>query len=350
MKIVHCIFSFTVGGAETMLVDILDRQSLNHDVSLVVVNDIYDENLLATVSDRVRIIKLDRRSGSFPLVGMIRLNWLLRKMAPDIIHVHDNKLLGLIRGLDEKIWFTVHDVGLAANYVRRGHHLIAISKAVMDDIIARGITSGNMLRLINNGIRADEIVYRKAMPLSNEIKIVNVGRLNHNKKGQHILIEAVAELRRKGYNVTADFIGEGDSFQFLQELSCKLGVEDSINFLGNKSRDFIYAHLADYDLMCHSSIFEGFGLTVAEGMAAGLSVVVSTGDGPFEIIAQGKYGAYFENGNPQDCACVLRWVIDNYPQALERARLARQHVLEHYSIDSMVKEYIRYYNEQRYCR
>ena len=84
------------------------------------------------------------------------------------------------------------------------------------------------------------------------------------------------------------FIGEGDSRTFLEKMSADLNVADRVDFLGLKDRDYIYQHLCDYDLMCHPSRFEGFGLTVAEGMVAKLPVLVATGDGPYEIIGQGK--------------------------------------------------------------
>ena len=46
MKTVHCIYSFTMGGAETMLTDIVNRQSAGgDDVTLLVVNDVVDESM-----------------------------------------------------------------------------------------------------------------------------------------------------------------------------------------------------------------------------------------------------------------------------------------------------------------
>jgi len=48
-------------------------------------------------------------------------------------------------------------------------------------------------------------------------KIVQVSRLNHLKKGQHIAIEALKVLKDKGFdNIHLDFIGEGESEQFLK--------------------------------------------------------------------------------------------------------------------------------------
>ena len=41
MKVLHIIMAFETGGSETMLVDILNLQVENLDVSLIIINDIY---------------------------------------------------------------------------------------------------------------------------------------------------------------------------------------------------------------------------------------------------------------------------------------------------------------------
>ena len=45
-----------------------------------------------------------------------------------------------------------------------------------------------------------------------------------------------------------------------------------ISFLGSKDTHYIEQHLKDYDLLVQPSRIEGFGLTVAEAMAAKVPV------------------------------------------------------------------------------
>lgn len=345
MRIVHCIFSLTVGGAETLLVDILNEQVKTDDVTLVIVNDKYDSSLLATIDNRVRIIKYDRKEGSFPVGIFVRLNLGLRSMSPDIIHVHDHKLLGLIRGLDAKIVFTVHHLELKSEYLRKGISIIAISDAVRDDI-HKSYPQMTDVTVIPNGINIESIKQRVARPQTTPFRIVNVARLTHQIKGQHILIEAVRKLKDMAYDVRADFIGDGKSLGFLKELADSLAVNGNMRFLGSRSREYIYANLADYDLMCHPSLNEGFGLTVVEGMAAMLPVVVSDEGGPYEIIGSGKRGGYFANGDAESCAASIREIIDNYSRALEVTGAARKYVVDNYSLEAMVKRYLEVYSSK----
>lgn len=121
-------------------------------------------------------------------------------------------------------------------------------------------------------------------------QIVQVARLEHEIKGQHLLLRALALLLKQGLNVEVSLIGVGNSKVYLEKLSNDLGISTHVHFLGLKDRAYIYSHLCDYHLMVHASLCEGFGLTVAEGMVAGLPVVVSKNDGPAEVIGYGKYG------------------------------------------------------------
>ena len=62
---------------------------------------------------------------------------------------------------------------------------------------------------------------------------------------------------------------------YLIGLADKLHLNNYISFLGLRYRDYIYYHLSDYDLLVKPSLFEGFGLTIVEGKASGIEVLVS---------------------------------------------------------------------------
>jgi glycosyltransferase involved in cell wall biosynthesis len=70
--------------------------------------------------------------------------------------------------------------------------------------------------------------------------------------------------------------------------------------MGQKGRDWIKNHLQDYHLLIQPSLFEGFGLTVIEGFACGLPVIVSNLDGPKEIVECLNAGLLVEPNNAQD--------------------------------------------------
>ena len=75
MKILHLIFSFNVGGAETMLIDIINQQIQKHKVALLIINNQYNETLIRKINSKVDIILLNRIPKSRNIVDVFRLNY-----------------------------------------------------------------------------------------------------------------------------------------------------------------------------------------------------------------------------------------------------------------------------------
>ena len=99
-----------------------------------------------------------------------------------------------------------------------------------------------------------------------------------------------------------DFIGNGKNEAELKNLTKNYHLENNINFLGFQSRTYVYDNLCHYDLYVQPSIFEGFGLTIAEAIAAKVPVITSDLEGPIEVIDGGHYGIPFQCGNASDLA------------------------------------------------
>lgn len=343
MKIVHCIFSFNTGGAETMLCDIICRQARNNDVTLIVVNNDYDKKQLDSLPDGVAIYLLDRNPGGRSPLFILRFNRLLRKLHPDVINLHSYLLPRVIFGQKNKLWYTVHAINIPMTYSHKLHGVIAISEAVKDNIKDKCKCK---IQVIPNGIDIEKIERKNHYQVKNAIRVVQVARLYHEVKGQDLLIQAIAELKKKGItDIFVDFIGEGPSESGLKQLVADLNVDDQIRFLGLKDRDYIYSHLRDYDIMCLPSRLEGFGLVIAEGLAAGLPVLVSDIPGPMEVIEGGKLGCSFESGNAKDLAEKLKHMITHYNDYVNMANFAYNRIKENYSIDRMVKEYLVAYEQ-----
>lgn len=343
MKIVHCNWGFNTGGAETMLIDVVNEQAKTQEVYVLIVNDSYQQFLIDKLSPKVKVIFNKRKPNTRSLWSLVRLNWILMKLRPDVIHIHNSKLPEVILPFVSRgLFLTVHALQIPLDSVRRGMKLIAISEAVREDVLRRGKYH---IVTIPNGIDVNVIDKRPQRTFQDKMRIVQVARLDAEKKGQDILINALSILSQRGLqNVEVDFIGEGDSLGKLKAMSERLGLSDRVHFLGLRDRSYIYSHLKEYDLMCHPSRYEGFGLTVAEGMAAMLPVLVSDEGGPYEIIEHGRLGSAFKMEDVKDCADKIEYLFYHYQKALNLLQEAYESVSTHYSLERMVKEYIAYYN------
>ena len=98
MKIVHVTWMFTFGGIETMLVNICNEQiKLGHDVHLIVMEDsTVESTLYDSLDKRIKLHYGHRKNGANLLLPMLRLNYLLYELHPNVIHIHSSSMYKLI--------------------------------------------------------------------------------------------------------------------------------------------------------------------------------------------------------------------------------------------------------------
>jgi len=316
MKIIHSIFTFTTGGAETMLADIVNQQCKNASVNLIVVNDKINSTLLQTINQQVNVFLLNRKENNkFQLLlTYLKIRKIVKRINPDAIHCHDNKLFPFFVAWRKKTYLTVHNVNLPVLFLKYYRKIFAISTPVQQDIkkrtgintevIYNGIETGNYSPRINYNFNSQTDVF----------KIVLISRLYPSQKGQHIAIEAIHLLLEKhpGMNVELCFMGDGESLEILKDLAIQKNVTKHIVFYGQADRVWIKKHLKDFRLLIQPSLYEGFGLTVIEGFAAGLPVIASNIDGPKEIMDILNAGLLVKPGDPIDLAEKIEKVYESY--------------------------------------
>ncbi len=329
-----------------MLIDIMREQCRYANVHLLIVNDNVDDTLLGNVHKDVKIHLIRRKPGSRDLRAILRLNELILRSKFDIIHSHGEELIKVIFIDRNKSAITIHDVGQSVRELKLYGKLFAISQSVRQDVYER---SGLMSEVVFNGINCESIKIRNYSPYSpgQEFRLVQVSRLQHEKKGQHILLEALSILSRScGMNrVTVDFIGSGESFGYLSRMAHELGFSDRVRFLGLMDRSEIFSKLSGYHALLQPSFYEGFGNTVIEGMAAKLPVIVSDIQGPMEIIENGRYGLHFKIGDAHDCAEKIKQLIEQYnsAQTIEMVERAWKRVHQDFDIRVTARNYCEKY-------
>ena len=227
-------------------------------------------------------------------------------------------------------------------HVSQSSHIAAISREVADDLRRR---SGASATVVLNGINSANIMLRDTgRPLGSPLRIVQVGRLNHKVKGQDLMIECMALLAKRGINAELDFIGDGPSREALCGLAARLGVTDKVHLLGAMTQEEIFNRLSDYDLLVQPSRIEGFGLTVAEAMAAQLPVAVSGLNALTEVIDNGACGYIFKSN---DAASAAECIADISRVGIDAKKVcaARERAAQLYSIDATISGYLSLYSQ-----
>ncbi|APZ46549.1 glycosyltransferase [Polaribacter reichenbachii] len=340
--IVHINFSITVGGIDTMLVDILNEQCKIARTTLVIINDKIDDTVLKTLNPEVRVIKINRKEGAKDVLKIFKLNMILFKLNPSIIHCHNSNVVNFLVFKKCPIVLTVHDINYSTKSYHKYTHIFAISKAVKRDIEKNG---NFPVSVIYNGVNEQLIRRKTEQNNKEEFKLVIVSRLEHVKKGQDLALKAIKNLS-SNYKVRLDLIGNGNSLAYLKNLTLELGLNDKVNFLGVKSRNYIHENLKNYDLLIQPSRYEGFGLTIVEAMFAKIPVLASDIDGPSEILNKGEFGFCFKSNNLEDLILKLDAIIFNYTSFYNKSvNKAYLRAKEEFSISSTSKNYINYYKK-----
>ncbi len=161
-----------------------------------------------------------------------------------------------------------------------------------------------------------------------------VGRISP-WKGQHIFLEAAAQVRKafpqaRFWIVGAALFEEHDYERSLHETVARHELEDSVEFLG--FQDDIPHILEQADIVVHASTLgEPFGQVVIEGMAAGKPVIATDGGALPEIIQSGQTGLLVTMGDAQDMAHAVEALLSNPSRARAMGIAGQMHARQHFT-------------------
>jgi glycosyltransferase involved in cell wall biosynthesis len=134
-------------------------------------------------------------------------------------------------------------------------------------------------------------------------------------KGQHIFLDAIAQLSGKYPTLKARVVGEAlfgeqEYSQSLRRQAKELGIADIVEFVGF-TQD-IAKELAQFTVAVHASVDpEPFGQVIVEAMACGVPVVASNAGGPAETITHGVDGLLVRPGDADALAHAVAELFKN---------------------------------------
>ena len=347
MRIIHILWGLRYGGAETMLIDIINRQCLEHNVELLIGNRDIDNDLLLQINPRIKIIKINRPPKSKNLFYILKLNFILLFSKADIIHCQMDNIAKFfpLYFLKKNLCLTIHCVRLGYKGIHKYKRVFAISDEVKESAKKQ---TGVEAQIVYNGIETQKFNTKKKNTSDGIFKLVQIGRLDHLHKGQHLTLSAIHTLVTK-YNYTSihlDIIGEGDSEKYLRELAGNLNITDYVTFLGTCTKDYIRENLTNYDLLVQPSLWEGFGLTIIEAMSAMVPTLISNVDGMKTASLNGTFSYTFESDNVEDYTEKLYHIIQL--PCIKRETLAQKahkYACDNFDISITVENYLKHYRQ-----
>jgi len=226
------------------------------------------------------------------------------KKKPRVFTVHDLFIgqWSFQRNLASSILGTTADwlVGL----VNSQGYFVAVSTAVKRKIIESLGIDPDHVHVVPNGVDFEGIRKITEDVRKDTNRVVYVGRLIKPKNVEQVL-KLVSELRKLGFDIEADIVGDGSEREKLEAFSSTLHLSGKVKFWGLMRHEQVAKLVSSATMFVNPSFFEGFGLTLLEAMAAGTPVVAYDLEG---------YREYARDG--QNCLLAPRY---DFGQLLNRA-------------------------------
>lgn len=118
-------------------------------------------------------------------------------------------------------------------------------------------------------------------------RLLTVGRISQ-EKGQFVAIQALKLLVDKGFCLRWYFVGEGTDMDKCKVEVRKLGLSESVMFVGTRTNP--YAYMQDCDIYVQPSRHEGFCITLAEALCFGNPIVATDFTGAREQLKERENG------------------------------------------------------------
>ena len=145
-----------------------------------------------------------------------------------------------------------------------------------------------------------------ALPKSNSVKFISIGRLLH-WKGFHLGLRAFAQADLPS-NVEYWIVGDGPELARLQALTEKLNIAHKVKFWNKLSREETLQKLGECLALIHPSLHESGGLVCLEAMAVGRPVICLDLGGPAIHVTE-ETGFRITAGDPKPTVCALAAAI-----------------------------------------
>jgi glycosyltransferase involved in cell wall biosynthesis len=372
VKLAFIITTLSTGGAETMLLKVLqriDRQRFfPHVISLTTIGEVGPH--ISALGIPVEAIGM--KPGWPNPFAFCRLVRRLRAIRPEVIHTwmyHPDLVGGLaarLAGLSALGWGIRHsDLSRQANKLstlavvaacaRLSHWLpkriMANSEVARQAHVNRGYDAEKMV-VIPNGFdltrfqpnSVARVDVRRELAVAAETPLVGlIGRF-HPQKNQLGFIEAATTLHRRMPEVHFILAGKGmDAGNAVLLRAAKSGgVAEVCHFLGR--RDDIPRLMAALDVLASSSIGEAFPNVLGEAMACSVPCAVTdVGDSAYIV---GHTGKAVASGDMTGLAAALESLLKlPLDQRRSLGELARARVTECFEIGKVVRMYEAFYEE-----
>ena len=300
-------------------------------------------------------LKITKRDPVSTMKTIRKIRNIIKKEKINTIHAHNAAAAYCAylasRGLRWKVQIThsVRGMELRPKYQWRNWiyrlypaTFFAVSGFTEKMLLDVGVKSEKIIKTYNgvdiskfDPSKHDGKTIRDEIGISDDVLLIGqVGAFTTNQcgsKGQSVLIEAFADLKKRHNNIALAFVGDGDGLDLCIKKANDLMISDSVFFLGYR-RDIPDFQAATNISVLASVVGEMFPNALLEAMAMGNPWVSTILSGIPEMAEDGQCGLLAKPGDAKDLADKIEELIVNKNKRLEMGKNCFDTVREKYTI------------------
>lgn len=343
VNVLHLITGAGVGGAEKSVLAIAKYINKTKFNTFVLALAKRDELLEEFLSNDINITILNKTNS---LSGFIQIFKSViefsKKNKIEIIHAHMTHSIivaSFVKLLipSVKIVYTSHTLNIGSKLREFAVWSLKYLRDI-DIIFSREILKyfyKRNYKIIPNGIKVEN--YKLNFKKNKKFTFITVGRLE-TVKNQKVLLEIIKDLKGK-FEFEIHIIGVGYLRGELESLIKKYNLDANVKLLG--LRNDIPKCLNKAHCFVLPSLWEGLPIVLLEAGASCLPII-STPVGSIPTLIDNEMGYLSEVDN---FANTMEYVFNNYEESMEKANLLKNHIVDNFSIEQVVKEHENIYKD-----
>jgi len=355
LRVMFIITSMPVGGAETLLAELLrrmDRRRFRPELCCLKQLGPLGEQMACEVPAFERLL-----AHKFDVAVWWRLAWLMRRRGVDAVitvGAGDKMFWGrLAAWLADVpvICSALHSTG----YPDRVQPLNRLLTPLTDALIAvaepharylidhEGFPAGKV-RVIPNGVDverfrpgAPDLRLKQSLGLEPDAPVVGIVAALRPEKNHELFLRTAALVLRRVPEAQFLIVGEGPQRAQIHQWREEFGLERQVHLLGNRAD--VPELLRLMNVLVLTSHMEANPVSILEAMASERPVVATEVGSVSETVIEGQTGYLAPPGDAVALAARVVALLKDPVRASTMGRAAREHVLKRWSVDRMVQGY-----------
>lgn len=355
LRVMFCTTSMHVGGAETLLFNLIERLDKSRFApELCCLKELGElgEKLAQSIPVHAQLLK-----NKFDLRILFRLTRLLRERQIDAVvtvgsgdKMFWGRLAARLAGVPVVI-SALHSTGwpdgitwLNRRLTKLTDAFVAVASRHARHLVQTERLPSNKVHFIPNGIDTDvfcpqpqNAILRKQLGIPSSAPLVGIVAVLRPEKNHEMFLQVAARVSQEVPEAHFLVIGDGPRRTDLENLSAKLNLTDRVHFLGKRSD--VSQLLALLDVFVLTSHNEANPVSILEALATAKPVVATQVGSVPETVLDGLTGYLVVPGDVLAMSRRITELLLDPAKAQRLGAAGRRHVIEQWSLAHMVVGY-----------